>query len=90
MFTAYTTPNSRIPDQVTVNNVDYCVYPYQTNPPCIPVAPTFNAVRSYHPGGINALMGDGRVQFFKDSISYATWRALSSMSAGEVISSDTY
>ncbi len=35
-------------------------------------------------------MGDGRVQFVKNSINIATWRALSTMSAGEVISSDSF
>jgi prepilin-type processing-associated H-X9-DG protein len=51
---------------------------------------TFNAARSYHPGGVNALLGDGRVQFFKNSINIQTWRALSTSRGGEVVSSDAY
>ena len=47
------------------------------------------ASRSKHPGGVNVLLGDGSVRFIKDSISIPTWRALSSIAGGEVISSDS-
>ncbi|WP_435011106.1 DUF1559 domain-containing protein [Tundrisphaera lichenicola] len=50
----------------------------------------FAAARSHHPGGINMLMGDGSVRFTKDTIANATWSALHSMNAGEVISADSY
>jgi prepilin-type N-terminal cleavage/methylation domain-containing protein/prepilin-type processing-associated H-X9-DG protein len=54
--------------------------------------PTFAAVtaRSYHPGGVNVLFGDGGVRFLKSSISGVTWRALGTVSGGEVVSSDAY
>jgi prepilin-type N-terminal cleavage/methylation domain-containing protein/prepilin-type processing-associated H-X9-DG protein len=45
---------------------------------------------SFHPGGCNVLMGDGSVRFLKDSISPVTLRGLVTLSAGEVISSDSY
>jgi len=45
---------------------------------------------SYHPGGVNTLMGDGSVRFTKDSVNSVAWRALSSIAGGEVISSDSY
>lgn len=48
----------------------------------------FNGSRSRHPGGVNTLFGDGSVRFVKNSINPATWVALGSMAAGEVISSD--
>jgi len=48
------------------------------------------ASRSLHPGGVNALFGDGSVHFVKDSISLASWRALSSRAGGEVLSGDSY
>jgi hypothetical protein len=35
-------------------------------------------------------MGDGRVNFFKDSINVNTWRALSTTAGGEVVSSDSF
>jgi prepilin-type processing-associated H-X9-DG protein len=40
--------------------------------------PTFAAFtsRSYHPGGVNSLLGDGSVRFVKQSISGQVWRAL--------------
>jgi prepilin-type N-terminal cleavage/methylation domain-containing protein/prepilin-type processing-associated H-X9-DG protein len=46
--------------------------------------------RSRHPGGVNTLFCDGSVKFIKNSISPATWWALSSRALGEVISSDSY
>jgi prepilin-type N-terminal cleavage/methylation domain-containing protein/prepilin-type processing-associated H-X9-DG protein len=54
--------------------------------------PTFAAItsRSYHPGGVNVLLGDGSVRFIKDSIDGATWRALGTVAGGEVVSSDSY
>jgi len=54
--------------------------------------PTFAAVtaRSYHPGGVNCLFGDGSVHFIKNSISGPTWRALGTVTGGEVISADSY
>jgi prepilin-type N-terminal cleavage/methylation domain-containing protein/prepilin-type processing-associated H-X9-DG protein len=45
---------------------------------------------SFHPGGINVLMGDGSVRFLKDSVNPVTLRALVTCAGGEVISSDSY
>jgi prepilin-type N-terminal cleavage/methylation domain-containing protein/prepilin-type processing-associated H-X9-DG protein len=45
---------------------------------------------SYHPGGVNAMMGDGSVRFIKDSVNWVTWRALGTIAGGEVISADSY
>jgi len=54
--------------------------------------PSFAAItaRSYHPGGVNALLADGSVRFVKESISGMTWRALGSVAGGEIVSSDSY
>jgi prepilin-type N-terminal cleavage/methylation domain-containing protein/prepilin-type processing-associated H-X9-DG protein len=54
--------------------------------------PTFAAItaRSYHPVGVNALFGDGSVKFLKDSINGVTYRALGTISGGEIISADAY
>jgi prepilin-type processing-associated H-X9-DG protein len=84
-FEAYTTPNSTVPDNVP----GYCVYPLQSNPPCVNTNPGFNAARSYHSGGVNALMCDGSVRFVKNSINYLTWRGLSTARGNEVISADS-
>jgi prepilin-type processing-associated H-X9-DG protein len=40
---------------------------------------------SPHPGGFNAVMGDGSVRFFKNSISAEIFRALITRAGGEVI-----
>jgi prepilin-type N-terminal cleavage/methylation domain-containing protein/prepilin-type processing-associated H-X9-DG protein len=54
--------------------------------------PTYAAVtsRSYHPGGVNALLLDGSVRFIKSSIALQVWRALGTRSGSEAISSDAY
>jgi prepilin-type N-terminal cleavage/methylation domain-containing protein/prepilin-type processing-associated H-X9-DG protein len=54
--------------------------------------PTFAAItaRSYHPGGVNALFGDGSARFIKDTIAGPTWRALGTLRGGEVVSADAY
>jgi prepilin-type N-terminal cleavage/methylation domain-containing protein/prepilin-type processing-associated H-X9-DG protein len=56
------------------------------------LGPTFAAItsRSYHPGGVNAVFADGSVRFIKSSIAGPIWRALGSVSGGEVISADAY
>jgi prepilin-type N-terminal cleavage/methylation domain-containing protein/prepilin-type processing-associated H-X9-DG protein len=46
--------------------------------------------RSNHPGGVQALMADGHVQFIKNSINVMVWQGLGSRNGGEVISSDAY
>jgi prepilin-type processing-associated H-X9-DG protein len=51
---------------------------------------SFAASRSRHSGGVNSLLADGSVRFFKNSISVPIWVALGSMAGGEVISSDSY
>ena len=45
---------------------------------------------SYHPGGINALFGDGSVRFVKDSVNLVAFRAILSLNSGETVSSDQY
>ena len=53
--------------------------------------PTFAAInaRSYHPGGVNVLMGDGSVKFIKSAIDGNVWRALGSVAGGEIVSADS-
>ena len=45
---------------------------------------------SWHPGGINVLMGDGSARFIKNNISPYTWFALATIAGGELLSSDSY
>jgi len=46
------------------------------------------AGRSYHSGGVNVLFCDGHVQFAKDSIGLAAWRAIATRDRGEIVSAD--
>ena len=54
--------------------------------------PTYAAVtaRSYHPGGVNILLGDGSVRFIKGTIDGMVWRGLGTVAGGELISADAY
>ena len=54
--------------------------------------PTFAAInaRSYHPGGVHALMGDGGARFLKNGIAGPVWRALGTVAGREVVSGDPY
>ena len=45
----------------------------------------FFAARSNHPGGANALLGDGSVRFVSETIDLLTWRAVGTCSGGEVV-----
>jgi prepilin-type processing-associated H-X9-DG protein len=45
---------------------------------------------SLHPGGVNLLMCDGRVQFIKETINPSAWRALGSRAGVEVVSGSDY
>jgi|SRR5271157_830963 len=46
--------------------------------------------RSYHPGGVNILFGDGSARFVKSTINGLIWRSLGSIAGGEVVSADSY
>jgi prepilin-type N-terminal cleavage/methylation domain-containing protein/prepilin-type processing-associated H-X9-DG protein len=90
MFTAATSPNSFIVDQL--DGTSGCPNP-ANKPPCYAASGAtreFNAARSFHPGGVDVLFCDGSVKFIKDTTNLATWRALSTKDGGEVISSDAY
>jgi prepilin-type N-terminal cleavage/methylation domain-containing protein len=43
------------------------------------------AARSYHVGGIQAVLGDGAVRFVSDNIDSNIWRAVGTMGGGEVL-----
>lgn len=54
--------------------------------------PTFAAInsRSYHPGGVDVLLGDGSARFIKSTVDGMIWRAMGTVGGGEVLSSDAY
>lgn len=49
--------------------------------------PTFAAItaRSFHPSGVNALLGDGSVHFIKGTIDGTLWRGIGTVAGGEVL-----
>ena len=87
-FTTAWTPNKRIVRKGGDPSQDLDLIGVRENKG----GPTYAAVnaRSYHPGGVNSLLGDGSVRFLKDAINGQAWRALGTLAGGEVISSDSY
>jgi len=61
--------------------------------PCVSGAgdnESFAGSRSRHPGGVNAVLGDGSVRFVKNTINPAVWVGLNTIAAGEVLSADSF
>jgi prepilin-type N-terminal cleavage/methylation domain-containing protein/prepilin-type processing-associated H-X9-DG protein len=90
-FNGWLTPNSKTQDDVAR------VYPTTglngIPPGKVNVSDTTLqsfALRSHHPGGVNASMCDGSVRFVKDAVNLTTWRAVSTSQGSEVVSSDGY
>lgn len=50
----------------------------------------FEDFRSYHPGGINVVMGDGSVHFIENQISESTFQSMGTRAGGEVVSGDVF
>ncbi|WP_435020141.1 DUF1559 domain-containing protein [Tundrisphaera sp. TA3] len=45
---------------------------------------------SHHPGGINALFGDGSVRFVRETVALPVWWAIGTRDGGEVVSGDAF
>ena len=57
----------------------------------IPDAPGEHAIvsaRSFHPGGVNAVYGDGSVRFAGNNINIQVWRALGTRDGAETVSNE--
>ena len=84
-FTTTFPPNTKVP--YSNGGIDYDIdfnsarEGKSTNRTCYAVVTS----RSYHAQGVNALLMDGSVRFFRSSISQPTWRALGTRAGGEVI-----
>lgn len=46
---------------------------------------SYTAARSYHPGGVNTTRGDGSVHWTRNDVSIEVWRALGTISGGEML-----
>jgi prepilin-type N-terminal cleavage/methylation domain-containing protein/prepilin-type processing-associated H-X9-DG protein len=80
LFNTIQTPNEA--------NVNYCRF--DCNAGCNMDNAWSEPASSNHPGGVNALMGDGSARFIKSTIARVTWMALGTKGAGEILSSDSY
>jgi prepilin-type N-terminal cleavage/methylation domain-containing protein/prepilin-type processing-associated H-X9-DG protein len=81
---AMTLFNTIVPPNGEFDEWTYCS-------PSASAGPTsYSNADSYHPGGVNGLMVDGSVRFFKDSTNQMAWWGLGTVAGGEVISSDSY
>jgi prepilin-type N-terminal cleavage/methylation domain-containing protein/prepilin-type processing-associated H-X9-DG protein len=83
-FHTLQTPNSSVPDTI------YNGWFEQTGDPLMPAIGGSlnrqqNAARSRHPGGVNALMCDGSVEFQTDETAINLWQALGTMNGEEAI-----
>ncbi|CAN5542808.1 DUF1559 domain-containing protein [soil metagenome] len=82
-FTTVFAPNTNV--KFTSGGVDYDVdYVSATEPN---LGDTFAAVtsRSFHSGGVNVVLMDGSVKFFRNNIAVKTWQAMGTRAGGEVV-----
>ena len=85
-FTTLWTPNRKTGGQFTTGvvqeDMDVTLGSERMNIPLFSAA----TARSYHPGGVNAVLLDGSVSFFSDTIDGRVWRALSTVAGNETVS----
>ena len=82
LFSTLHPPNTTVGDRST-----WCI----DKPPHAPCQSNgtdnvFQALRSYHTGGVNVALADGSVQFLSENIDLTTYQALGSRNGGEVVS----
>jgi prepilin-type N-terminal cleavage/methylation domain-containing protein/prepilin-type processing-associated H-X9-DG protein len=83
-FQAFDPPNTSLPD--FTQGPSSC-NPETPNPPCEQEGAgglARAAARSRHPGGVNAVLCDGSVQFVVDNVDLTVWRAASTTQGEEV------
>jgi prepilin-type N-terminal cleavage/methylation domain-containing protein len=81
-FMTFTTPNSTARDMIAAG------WEVNDGDPLMPVYPgnaQYNAARSRHFGGVNAVMCDGSVHFISNNIQLGVWQALGTMNGNETI-----
>jgi prepilin-type N-terminal cleavage/methylation domain-containing protein len=89
-FTTYYGPNTKSPDAL---NAGFCQNAANAplGLPCVAASatdgtPTLFASRSRHPGGVIVTLGDASTRFVSQTIDINTWRNLSTMQDGNVVS----
>jgi prepilin-type N-terminal cleavage/methylation domain-containing protein/prepilin-type processing-associated H-X9-DG protein len=83
-FMTVTTPNSQTPDHI------FCGTNNDRQAPCINSEPEFEAARSRHDNGVNALFCDGSLHFISNTVSIGTWQALGSADGGDIPNESEY
>lgn len=84
-FETFLAPNTSQPDVLEADI--YCIRA-PLNPPCIgptTANPTNIAARSRHPSGVMASLCDGSVRFISNNINLDTWRGISTIQGGEML-----
>lgn len=84
-FETFLAPNTSQPDVLEADI--YCIRA-PLNPPCTgptTANPTNIAARSRHPSGVMASMCDGSVRFVTNNINLDTWRGISTIQGGEML-----
>ncbi|MDR0870243.1 MAG: DUF1559 domain-containing protein [Planctomycetaceae bacterium] len=87
-FVAYRSPNTLTPDNVQFTKPAYpgggtAHFARHPISPTLANNITIMSARSFHPGGVNAALGDGSVRFFSDTINIDVWHAYASAYGGE-------
>jgi prepilin-type N-terminal cleavage/methylation domain-containing protein len=87
-FTTLFTPNTQVPH--TVGGVTYDFDVSSSREGRNQTDPTYAVItaRSYHTGGVSALMMDGSVRFVANGVSSATWRAAGTRAGNEVLGNE--
>jgi prepilin-type N-terminal cleavage/methylation domain-containing protein len=91
-FSTFQLPNTTVPDRVYTckGGANTTVSGAPNGAPCesgntLGLSGRWNFARSYHTGGVNAILGDGSVRFINNSIDLQTYRALGTRSDGLVV-----
>ncbi|QGQ22525.1 DUF1559 domain-containing protein [Gimesia benthica] len=88
IFSAYNSPNARVADILAAcdDTISVTTSPYMNCTEDRSTENVYAAARSYHTGGVNALMADGAVRFISDNIDKnGIWHPLNTVRNGETI-----
>lgn len=88
IFSAFNNPNAKVADILAAcdENIPVGTNPFLNCTEDRTTANVYAAARSYHTGGVNALMADGAVRFISDNIdNTAIWRPLNTVQNEETI-----
>lgn len=87
IFSGARNPNSRQPDVLPAcdTSIPATVSPFQQCTTNYSDANVYAAARSFHSGGVNALLADGSVRFITENINLNTWKSLNTRQNGETL-----